>query len=340
LSDDILNTKIWRLTNQTEKNFGTVAAIVSSILGDSISIEEGLHRIADTFSDSEKEFSTAAKNLGVLEDFINGAEVREKILNYLAVCESSQDEKLEYQRFQLHAVIEESKVNPNKALNEEIENLWQKFHTGFREHFAVKHDMVMKSYFLREKTNEVWQSDEWWEFENLSRLTIFPKMHWTLAQKTYRQLKELDCRFDAQEMLKIQPFCACSFNLTKMRELESLPATLTEIVNYGRRSYRKILRMLSQTLVPLIEQFPTEGNEEFVEARIHLVEIFSKEQEIPLLTNHELVILQKIFDTLPTSPLISVNFLSEEGFLSRDELSLQIGDWLDNLPNEPALLKI
>jgi hypothetical protein len=150
----------------------------------------------------------------------------------------------------------------------------------------------------------------------------------------------LNCRFDVAEMLKTQPFCACSFNLAQIWEWENLPSALEEIITRGRRSYRKILQMLSQTIVVSIENFAAEHNdEEFLKAAENLIEIFKDDREIPLLTNHELIILQRIFESLPTSPLVSVKPPAEESFLSGEELRFQVNDWLDNLPSEPVLLK-
>ena len=218
LPSEILNTKIWRLWIRAKKTFGTVAETISTILDNSISLEEGLYRIADAFSDSEKEFFVCTKDLVVLEDFINGVEIREKVWAYLAVCETTQDEKTEYFRAKLSDIVEESYTNPNEILNREMENLWQTFRPRFAEHFALQHDLIMKSHHLQAQFDEILQSDEWWEFENLSRLTVFQQVHRQEVQKIRRQFRELDCRFDVREMLKTHPFCACSFNLAKIEE--------------------------------------------------------------------------------------------------------------------------
>ena len=85
LPDEVLNTKIWRLAAQAEKTFGAVAAIVSAILEKTVSLEEGLHRLADAFSDSEKEFLARSNDLVILEDFINGIGKRNQIWSYLVL---------------------------------------------------------------------------------------------------------------------------------------------------------------------------------------------------------------------------------------------------------------
>lgn len=341
LPDDILTTKIWRMAMHTEKTFGVVAATVAAILDDSISLEEGLHRIAESFSDSEKEYAARRNDLTVLGDFIKGVGRREKVRNYLAICETTDDESLEAMRAKLTRTVEESYLHPSNKLNDEMESLWQNFHSQFADYFAIKHDLVMKSHLMREKFDEFRRSDEWWEFENLSRLTIFQRTYWKEAKQLFRRLKEIDCRFDVRTMLKTQPFCGCSFKLSQTRNLEKLPVTLEETVARGRENYRGVLWKLKDTMVSLLEHFIREMNDEdFTKTARRLIGIFQSNSPIPLLTNNELVVLKKVFDDLPTAPLLQISLPGDESFLSREELRLQLNDWLEDLPNEPVLLKI
>lgn len=341
LPEEILNTKIWRLATNAQKTFGSVATTVSEILGDTISLEEGLQRIADAFSDSEKEFLERTRDLMRLEDFINGADMREKVWKYLAVCEITHDENIEKLREKLLEFINEMSVAPSEIINRELERLWQVFHEAYTEHFAIKHDTVMKSHDLQEKFDEMMRSDEWWEFENLSTLAVFQKNHWQQAQKLCRSFKELDCRSNVREMLKERPFCSCSFRLSQMREWENLPKALTETLSRGRASYRKTLRILGQTLVPLLEYFGEQTTEvEYAEAALKLAEVLNKDAEIPLLSTAELIILEKAVQALPASPMLQIQLPSESGFLSREELRDQLTEWLDELPSEPVLVKI
>lgn len=305
LPDEIFNTKIWRLATNAEKTFGAVAETVQSILNEFISLDEGLHRIADAFSDSDAEFIKRTKELVVLEDFISAASRREEIWSYLAVCEPTQDEKIEYFRERLLQLLGETYNNPNEALNREMDNLWQTFQNRFAEHFALKHDLIMKSHHLQEKFDEILRSDEWWEFESLSRLSIFQPVFWSEAQKNCRQLRELDCRFDVREMLKTHPFCACSFNLAQIREWEKLPVHLLETVNRGRAHYRRALSAVGDTILPVIEKIGRD-DAEFSATAKHLNEIFKDTEQIPLLTNEDLIVIQKALEAIP-QPLQTEN---------------------------------
>ncbi len=341
LPDEILNTKIWRLSLLAEKTFGSVATTAASVLDESITLEEGLHRIADAFSDSEEEYFERAKELVVLEDFVSGTHRREDIRTYLAVCETTDDAKIEVLREKLFQILEETTINPSQLTNREMENVWQAFHTRFAEYFSGKHDMIMKSHHLQEQFDEIMRSNEWWEFENLSQLSIAPQLYYREAKQICRQLKELDCLFSVREMLKTHPFCACSFNLAQINEWEKLPQTLRQTVENGRQSYRKILLTLKDTLAQIITHFGNRPmDEEYKTAVRHLIEIFKQGTGIPLLNNAELVILQKAFENLPTSILLKTSFPATNDYVSRNDLKEQVNQWLDELPNEPVLMKI
>ena len=313
LPDDILNTKIWRLSSQAEKTFGAVVEAIKDISDDSISLEDGLHRIADAFSDSQNEFLARTKDLVILEDFTNGAAIREKIWSYLAVCEPTQDERLEFSREKLFRLIDESSQNPNVTLNREMENLWMTFHEQFSEYFADRHDTLMKSEHLQERFDAILRGDHWWEFENLSTLPIFRQSYWNDAQKLRRQIAGLDCRFDVREMLKTHPFCACSFSLARIRERENLPDELEEIVRLGRKSFREKLKMSKRVLIPLIESLSVTFREnEFSMAALHLSELLKRDfDEIPLLNGNELIVLQKVLANLPAASLREIEFANE-----------------------------
>ena len=341
LPDEILNTKIWRLWVLAEKTFGSVATTAGAILDESITLEEGLHRIADAFSNSDEEFFTRTKDLVVLEDFISGTKRREEIWTYLAVSETTEDEKIEEFRDKLFEIIEDTIINPNQLINREMENIWQSFHTRFSEHFSIKHDIVMKSHLLQEKYDEIIRSDDWWEFQNLSKLPIFTQIYWQEAQKLCQQFRELDCRFSVREMLKTHPFCACSFNLAQISEWEQLPQTLLQTINKGRTNYRKILLTMRETLAQLISHFAKKPMDaEYAKAAANLIEIFAQGREIPTLTNAELIILQKTFENLPNSLMLKTSFPPTNDFISRTELKERVNRWLEELPDKPVLVKI
>ena len=297
LPDETLNTRIWRLFVRTEKSFGAVAGILKAVNENVIQLEEGLQRVADTFSDREEEFITRTDEAAMLRVFLDGAARREQIYSYLAVCEPTGDAQIEDLRKRLWQMIEDAYVDSNEEHNQEIEILWQTFAERYSEHFAAKHDAVMNARHLQEQFDEITRSEEWREFESLSRQPVFRPAFWQEAQENYRRFQQLNCRLNVRELLKKHPFCACSFNLAQMREWEKLPERLQDNINRGRASYRRTLAMISETLIPLLEQI-AESSGELAPAANKLAQVL-RQTEIPLFSNEQLIVIEKALQKIP-----------------------------------------
>jgi dTDP-4-dehydrorhamnose reductase len=82
-------------------------------------------------------------------------------------------------------------------------------------------------------------------------------------------------------MLNVQPFCACSFGLGKIREWEKLPAALEEIIGRGRKSFRESLLVLSRELIPRVANLSAQyKDEEFSQATRRLTEVLRNDFEV------------------------------------------------------------
>ncbi len=341
LQDEILNTKIWNVSVNVERGFGNVAESIRALNEDTISLEECLVRIADSFSDSDKEFKVREAELVALISFIKSASLRDSIWGYLSIAEITKDSQIEELRVNLLELMETGSRAPNAQTNKQIGEVWKEFQSSFAEHFAVKHDSIMKSHQLQEKFDEFTKSDAWWEFERLSALPILQDVYWKEAQKILKHLRELDCSFDVRQHLKNHPFCACSFNLSKIEEWEDLPERLEEIVERGRLSYKKTFKLLSKDLKRRLEQFVKDDRDpEFVKSATDLIDLLAEDQEIDAFTTNQLSIIQKIFsDGLP-SPMVSLRLPDKSGIQSAEVLRAGLNEWLNDLPAEPAVVKI
>lgn len=151
----------------------------------------------------------------------------------------------------------------------------------------------------------------------------------------------MDCSFDVREHLKNHPFCACSFNLSKIGEWEDLPDRLAQLVDYARASYRKTLLLIKSDLVRRLEKFVKEETEsEFVEAAVALLKSIDKDDPPHLFSTAQLNILQKILDDGRLSQMAVAQLPDKTGIQSADSLRASMGAWLDDLPAEPVLIKV
>lgn len=302
LPDEIFNTQIWRFAVNSQKTLGTVALAIREILADAISVEEGLLRIADGFSDSEAMFESCSSDFAVLEDFVNTVDKRGEISIYLAVCGATENREIENTREKLLQVIDKIYFNPDKTLRGEMDSLWENFHDSFTEHFSINHDAVMKSHLLQEQYVEIKRSDEWWEFENLSSIGAFPDVHLRQVNDICRQFNELNCRFNVKEMLKTHPFCACSFTLAQADEWEKLPQTLTQMLASSRAAYRDVLREFSGILNPLIAEFAKKNATEGIgDSLAGLSKALSDNTEDSPFDTTQLMVLKDVCRSIPAN---------------------------------------
>ncbi len=338
--DEILNTKIWHVSTRVEKSFGVISRMLTTLRDGSLSLEDALQRIAEAFSDSIGELADRKEDLRVLQDFIDGTEKRQRIWSYIAICESTQNESIENFRAKLVRLIHESYETPSIQLNRELNDQWENFQEKFSEHFAVRHNAIMNSQQLREEFDEILKSDEWWEFECLSKLPIFKDLHWQKAQKIVKRFRDLECNSDVKANLKMHPFCACAFSLTKMSELAKLSHLLSQTIDIGRRSYRQTLNTIREFLTKLIEEsFENEKDQSIKKEADSLISLL-KSGKPDAFSSTQLSILYTLMLSESTSTSIDISFPEEGGLFTSEELRARLNAWLDDLPNEPILLKI
>ncbi|MEP7212273.1 MAG: hypothetical protein ABI791_04315 [Acidobacteriota bacterium] len=230
LPDDVLNTRVWNTAARVSATLGAVAQNIQACLDSSISYEECLARIADSFLDRPEEMERSNTHLAVLEAFLKGVELRQEIESYLALCDPTGADGLEDMKDQLLTRIDRSYFDPSDANNRELGYLWTKFKREFSERFAASHDAVMRSHGLQEKRDALWRSDDWYQFRALSPL---PPCSSALPQISgyVQHLSELDCANDVRSSLNTRPFCTCSFSLPKIEYWNSLPTTLGQEVH-------------------------------------------------------------------------------------------------------------
>jgi Family of unknown function (DUF6079) len=337
LPDEVLNNKIWKISSRNHKLFNTVATAIEGVNAETLTLCEGLQRVADTFANSPIEYFNAKKELEELELFINNAAKYTEFWSYLALTEITNKPEIEQLREKLLRINEDCTFN----FHINPETLCEEFRDQYTAHFAELHDNTMRSHEIREKIDEILQSSEWWEFENLSRIPIFHQNYRKQTQKLLKQTGELACNFDVREMLRTKPFCACSFQMSNAKTWENLPSRLNETIKLGRTSYRRTLRFLAQNLVPLLENFAEqEKNTEFAECAKKLSIIFRQNAEIPLLNNVDLQVLSKIITLLPNSIILQTKPPEMTSFATREEVRQNFNQWFDTLPSDPILLKV
>ncbi len=262
LSDEILNTRVWQIASRVGKKFGSVAENIRAVREGALSVEECLDRIADIFGDSNEEMDAAHRDVAFLDNFIKGAAIRERVNNYLTVCELTDDEAVEELRAKLTRIVDISYSDPSDANNREMGYLWERFQKSFSAYFAARHDRVMRSQDVQEKFAEIAGTDKWWAYQNLSRFELFDPSLREPIDAVLRDFSEIECSYDVQELLKTRPFCLCSFSLSRIEAWENLPMRLWQNVADVLETYRRILVGKGPRLADTIGRIAAESGEQ------------------------------------------------------------------------------
>jgi len=299
LPDDVLNARIWTLASRCSKTLGAAADMIKAALDGAISLEECINRIAGTFSDSEEQFQRAKSELVVVDSFIRGTPTRAQILSYLSGCEVTDVDEIEEMREQLYQLVDGSYWNPSDASNRELGYLWIKFQRDFADHFAARHDAVMRSHSLQARYQDILRTDDWWEFENLARIAIFDPKPAAAIVDIRRKFGELDCDFAVREALQERPFCRCSFGIANEKKWEALPELLSEAISNALRAYRETLMNEQPAVTSLLKKIENDSSDEAAaNAAKHLIDSLGKGEELPRLSLIELQVLQRALGTI------------------------------------------
>jgi len=290
----VLNARIWNLASRCSKTLGATAEIIRGALDGSVSLEECINRIADTFSDSVEKFQRAQSELVVIDSFIKGTPDRARILSYLSGCEITDVDEIEEMREQLYQLVDASYWNPSDASNRELGYLWIKFQRDFAENFASRHDAIMHSHSLQASYHEILRSDDWWEFENLAGISMFDPEPAVGVRSIEHKFREIDCDFNVREALQTRPYCNCSFAIADERKWEQLPEIFDASIKQALSEYRKTLSAEQNIVTPLLEKIAAESSDKDVSAAATaLIGSLKKGGEIPPLSLTQLQVLQR-----------------------------------------------
>ena len=342
LPDPGLTTKTWKLAGGVRKSFGTAANAVEAALAEIISLEEGLQRVADAFGDSEEQFVRSTQHLAELSNFIAGLASRELVQEYLAMAEPTTVNEIESARRELLAMIDDLQSPFDGEANKRFDILWREFHARYSEHYATMHAETVGANSNRRAIDALMRGDEWREFEALASLSIVNPQHWAQAEELVRKVRSSFCELNARQVLADRPACVCSFRLARAGALEKLPQDLADTLNTGRLAYRHTLSLLSTPLAIALDAIARkESDSEKASRARSLSGAFARGTEHSHFMNMDVELIEQALRRMATPPPVRVRLPAEEyGLLTRDELRARLNHWLDDLPDQPALVEV
>lgn len=342
LPDEGLTTRAWKLANSVRKTFGATADAIETALADIISLEEGLQRVADAFGDAPEQFSRYSDQLEQLTNYALGLELRERARAYLASSEPTTVDEIESARRELQAMTDDPTSLLLRDSNKRFDILWREFHARYSEHYATMHAETVGATSNRRAFDLLTRGEDWREFEALSNLSIVNREHWDAAENLLSRTRSSHCDLNVRQLLFDRPACVCSFRLARAAELAALPQELAEAMEHGRSAYRRTLGQLSTPLAIALDAIARKDGDSDVATRARsLSGAFARGIEFSHLTHADVELIEQALHRMATPPPVRVRVPADEyGLLTRDELRARLNQWLDDLPDQPALVEV
>ncbi len=342
LPEDAIVTRAWRLVSTSAQKFDIAAEAVETSLVDVISLEEGLQRISDTFNDSKDVLEQSHYHLKELENYVQGLEPREQIRRYIAGAEPTTVDEIEDARLELINLLDDPYSAFNAESNKRFSLLWREFQMRYSQHYAASHATTMSSPDLKYGIDSLLRTDDWREFEALSKLDLVNPQHWERASELLDQGRNARCELNVRQVLMERPICACSFRLASATTLKQIPLELEAIMRAGLASYKHALKLLITPLAIALDAIARiEASSDLAARARSLSGAFARGAMPERFTCTEANLLVYAVQRMTTPPPVRIEIpIDGYGLLTREELRARLNQWVDDLPSEPALVEV
>jgi hypothetical protein len=343
LPDEGLTTRAWNIASGVRKTFGVAADAIEAALSNTISLEEGLQRVADAFADSPENFQRSTEQLAALSSFTGGLEGRVRAHDYLLLAEPTKRNEIESARRELLRIAEDVHSLFDHDSTMRFELLWREFQARYTEHYARAHEEAVGASFDRRPVDEILRTTAWREFEALSELSILNTRYREEARRLVECTRRSRCTLPVRQILEVRPSCDCMFRLSRAASFKRLPQELAETVEFGRAAARRTLQLMSHSLASALETLAesTLTEEEQTSAR-GLAEGFNAGRLPENFSQSDVRLIEQALQQGAASTPVHVSRPSLEayGLVTREDLRARLNQWLDELPDEPALVEV
>jgi hypothetical protein len=341
LPDEGLTTHAWDLAASVRKSFSVAADAIEATLSETLSLEEGLQRVADAFGDSLDQFKGNVSHLSKLKCFTAELKRREHVRAYLMTAEPTSVDQIESARRELQTLADDVHSLFLEASVNRFNLLWREFQAQYIEHYALMHDRTMGSTTGRRAIDQLTRSDEWRDFETLSQLSIVNRQYWDDALRLLAQARTIHCALPVRQILQHRPLCDCSFRLARVAAFAYLPQALEDATHAGRMAHRRTLALWCQPLAHALEALAQDELKSVMINRARALAGLLAQGKLPLLfTSSEVQLIETALQRTSLPPLRVTLPVNGHALLTRDEMAARFKQWLDDLPDYPAFVEI
>jgi hypothetical protein len=343
LPDAGLTTRAWDLASAVRRTFGAAADAVADALAGSLSLEEGLQRVADVYADSPEQLARATEQLAALRTYTTGIVRRESVRAYLSAAELTSLEVVESARRELLLIADDPHNLFDAARTERFELLWQEFQAHYAQHYADIHARAVGDGCDHAGLDEFTRSAQWRDFEALAGLPFVAPHLWEEARSLVAEVKNARCDLPATLLLAKRPRCACAFRLSRAEQYLNAAPLLAEITERGRAAYRRTLARFYTHLAHALNLLAADAPDgESASPAYALAHRFAEQQSPENFTPADVRLITRALEKTPPAEPWRVHLPGGvvRGLVTREELAARWQQWFDELPYDAALIEI
>jgi hypothetical protein len=204
-----LNTNIWRHLHKSWEAYSAMVASVNEALNGNISIEECIENISESFLSRPEMFHRSRTSIIAIEDFARSRPEINRIANYLALTDATNDSDVERAKAELRQAIREASEQPTEQSRRDIGYRWDKFLRLYTEYYQNAHARLSEVIDGRRSAGRRLNVTDSEVSESLG--TEDPFENKRRLRRIKRQLDRTKCSLDPTPFLQSTPFCRCGF---------------------------------------------------------------------------------------------------------------------------------
>ncbi|HEV2879757.1 MAG TPA: hypothetical protein VGX24_00505 [Pyrinomonadaceae bacterium] len=343
LPDAGLTTRAWDLAAAVRRTFGAAADAVADALAGSLSLEEGLQRVADVYGAVPEHLARATEQLAALRVYTTGIVHREHVRAYLSAAELTSLEVIESARRELLLIADDPHSLFDPARTERFELLWQEFQSHYAEHYADVHARAVGDACDHRELDEFTRGAAWRDFEVLAGLPFVAPQLWEEAASLVAEIKSARCDLPVARLLAKRPRCACAFRLARAAQYLNAASLVAEITERGRAAYRRSLARSHAHLTHALNMLATDATDAETASHAYaLAHLFVQQQTPEHFTHRDVRLIARALEKTPPAGPLRVRLPGGivRGLVTRDELAARWQQWFDELPHDAALVEI
>jgi hypothetical protein len=343
LPDAGLTTRAWDLAAAVRRTFGAAADAVADALAGSLSLEEGLQRVADVYGAAPEQLARATGQLAALRTYTTGIVRREHVRAYLSAAELTSLEVIESARRELLLIADDPHSLFDPARTERFELLWQEFQSHYAEHYADVHARAVGDACDHRELDEFTRGAAWRDFEALAALPFVAPQLWEEAASLVAEVKRARCDLPVARLLAKRPRCACAFSLARAAQYLNAASLVAEITERGRAAYRRSLARFHAHLTHALNMLATDAADAETASHAYaLAHRFVQQQTPEHFTLRDARLVTRALEKTPPAGPLRVKLPGgiARGLVTRDELAARWQQWFDELPHDAALVEI